>query len=129
VESPADPHFNAGLTVWFPTSSLRTFVCRRFLNTGQKQTLYNGFFNAAGNNKIFIVDMMREIENLTMVNNTRCVSFREKNVPDPYFITIFNGSGCYAPVNGETHTESGCPLFTRFRSDRGAPILLFVVFL
>lgn len=43
--------------------------------------------------------MMRAMENLTMVNNTPCITFREKNSTDPYYITIFNGSGCYAPVS------------------------------
>jgi len=42
---------------------------------------------------------MRAIENLTAVNNNLCVQFRPKNATDLYYITIFNGSGCYAPVN------------------------------
>ena len=53
----------------------------------------------AANNTAFIVQQMREMENLTMVNNTQCIRFRPKNVTDPFFITIFNGSGCYAPVS------------------------------
>ncbi|CAF4330811.1 unnamed protein product, partial [Rotaria magnacalcarata] len=54
--------------------------------------------NISANNSIFIVNMMRAMENLTQVNNTQCISFRPKTVSDPYFITIFNGSGCYAPI-------------------------------
>ncbi|CAF4301732.1 unnamed protein product [Rotaria socialis] len=54
--------------------------------------------NISANNSIFIVNMMRAIENLTQVNNTQCISFRPKTVSDPYFITVFNGRGCYAPI-------------------------------
>jgi hypothetical protein len=41
---------------------------------------------------------MRAMENLTMVNNTQCIGFRPRNASDLYYITIFNGSGCFAPV-------------------------------
>lgn len=44
---------------------------------------------------------MRAMENLTMVNDTQCIQFRPKNASDSKFITIFNGSGCYAPVSGQ----------------------------
>ncbi|CAF1299048.1 unnamed protein product [Rotaria sordida] len=54
--------------------------------------------NITANNSIFIVNMMRQMENLTKVNNTQCISFRPRNASDLYYITIFNGSGCYAPV-------------------------------
>ena len=39
------------------------------------------------------------MENLTSVNNTQCIQFRPRNASDPYYITIFNGTGCYAPVS------------------------------
>jgi hypothetical protein len=42
---------------------------------------------------------MRAMENLTQVNGTQCISFRPKNATDLYYITIFNGTGCYAPVS------------------------------
>ncbi|UJR08287.1 hypothetical protein I4U23_012559 [Adineta vaga] len=54
--------------------------------------------NLSSNDTAFIEKQMRAIENLTMVNNAQCVQFRPKNATDPYFITIFNGSGCSAPV-------------------------------
>lgn len=53
----------------------------------------------AGNNSDFIVQQMREMEALTMVNNVQCIRFRPRNATDQRFITIFNGSGCYAPVS------------------------------
>lgn len=34
-----------------------------------------------------------------MVNNVPCIQFREKNATDQFFLTIVNGSGCYAPVS------------------------------
>ncbi|CAF2720988.1 unnamed protein product [Rotaria sp. Silwood2] len=54
--------------------------------------------NITVNDSIFIVKMMRAMENLTQVNNTQCISFRPRDTSDLYYITIFNGSGCYAPV-------------------------------
>ncbi|UJR13263.1 hypothetical protein I4U23_000283 [Adineta vaga] len=54
--------------------------------------------NITVNNSIFIVQQMRAMENLTQVNNTNCISFRPKTASDQYYITIFNGSGCYSPV-------------------------------
>ncbi|CAF4159525.1 unnamed protein product [Adineta steineri] len=54
--------------------------------------------NITANNSAFIVAQMRAMENLTQVNNTQCISFRPRNASDLYFITIFNGSGCYSPV-------------------------------
>ena len=57
----------------------------------------------ARNNSLFIVQMMREMENLTRVNNTRCISFRPKNTSDRFFLTIFNGSGCFSPVSVEIY--------------------------
>lgn len=53
---------------------------------------------SGANNTAFIVRMMRQMENLTSVNGAQCIRFREKNSSDTIFITIFNGSGCYAPV-------------------------------
>ncbi|CAF1462216.1 unnamed protein product [Adineta steineri] len=54
--------------------------------------------NISTNDALFIEVQMRAMENLTMVNNTQCIKFRPKNASDPYFITIFNGSGCSSPV-------------------------------
>jgi hypothetical protein len=48
---------------------------------------------------------MRAIETLTMVNNVQCVQFRRKTVSDPYYLTIFNGSGCSAPVRREKFNQ------------------------
>ncbi|CAF1142605.1 unnamed protein product [Rotaria sordida] len=62
--------------------------------------------NITVNNSIFIVNQMRAMESLTQVNNTQCISFRPKNASDLYYITIFNGSGCYAPV-GSWGTYNG----------------------
>ncbi|CAF1581101.1 unnamed protein product [Adineta ricciae] len=54
--------------------------------------------NVSLNDSAFIVQQMRAIESLTSVNSVQCVRFRPRNASDPYFITIFNGSGCSAPV-------------------------------
>ncbi|CAF3500606.1 unnamed protein product [Rotaria sp. Silwood1] len=54
--------------------------------------------NISANNSIFIVNIITPMQNLTKVNNTQCISFRPRNTSDLYYITIFNGSGCYAPV-------------------------------
>ncbi|UJR08286.1 hypothetical protein I4U23_012558 [Adineta vaga] len=54
--------------------------------------------NITSARRTFIEQQMREIEQLTMVNNTQCVKFRSQTSYDSYFITIFNGSGCSAPV-------------------------------
>jgi hypothetical protein len=69
---------------------------------------------------------MRTIENLTMVNNTKCVSFRPKNASDPTFITIFNGSGCYAPVSRNDISE-GKTFINLARLDLGVVMSAFVV--
>ena len=53
----------------------------------------------AAENIAFIVQQMRAMETMTMVNDVPCIRFREKNTTDRFFITIFNGSGCYAPVS------------------------------
>lgn len=53
---------------------------------------------SAVNNSLFIVQMMREMENLTAVNQVQCITFRPKVSTDTAFITILNGSGCSAPV-------------------------------
>lgn len=56
-------------------------------------------FFLAAENIAFIVQQMRAMETMTMVNNTQCIRFCEKSATDRFFITIFNGSGCYAPVS------------------------------
>jgi hypothetical protein len=58
-------------------------------------------FYLGDDNLNFIVDQMRAMENLTKVNNTKCIKFRRKNATDLYYITIFNGSGCSAPVSSK----------------------------
>lgn len=57
------------------------------------------FMILAANHSILIEKMMREMEELTAVDGKQCISFRPKNESDIYFITIFNGTGCYAPVS------------------------------
>ena len=42
---------------------------------------------------------MRTMESLTQVGGQPCITFREKNSTDLYFLTIYNGSGCFAPVS------------------------------
>lgn len=54
--------------------------------------------SSGANNTLFIERMMRDMENLTSVNGVQCIRFRPKNGTDTTFITIFNGSGCFAPV-------------------------------
>lgn len=61
------------------------------------------------NHTDFIVEQMRAMENMTMVNNAQCIQFRERNATDPYYLTIFNGTGCYAPVSAtDTYIDLIC---------------------
>ena len=71
--------------------------------------------------------MMREMEQLTAVNGTRCISFREKNASDAYFITIINGSGCYAPVS-TCEIVRRMHLDTSARLDHGEPTMALGLF-
>jgi len=45
-----------------------------------------------------ITRSMRQMENLTKVDDVPCIQFRPKNDNDDIFITIQNGSGCSAYV-------------------------------
>jgi len=80
----------------------------------------------AASNTAFIVAQMRAMENLTSVNNTQCIRFRPKNASDPYYITIFNGSGCYAPVSRK-NTFIKITIYL-IRLDLGVITLVFVLF-
>lgn len=72
----------------------------------------------AFNNSLLIVQMMREMENLTSVNDTQCIRFREKTASDTIFITIMNGSGCSAPI-GSWGTYDGVRPVSLMDSPRG----------
>jgi hypothetical protein len=53
-------------------------------------------FILAANHSELIMDAMRQMENLTRVNNLSCIQFRPKTDQDNIFITIQNGTGCSA---------------------------------
>lgn len=86
-----------GPEVLFHTSLPRISVCCSLTRTCNIFIEITILFLGV-NNTLFIVRMMRAMENLTSVNGAQCIRFREKNSSDTRFITIFNGSGCYAPV-------------------------------
>jgi hypothetical protein len=45
-----------------------------------------------------IIDSMREMEELTKVNDVPCIQFRPRNDADDIYISIQNGSGCSSHV-------------------------------
>ena len=55
-------------------------------------------FFPATTNQLFIVDIMRKLENYVAINNVRCVQFRPKEPTDTYYITIIDGEDCSSPV-------------------------------
>lgn len=87
-----------GPVVLYPIS-LKISVCFFSLAKSFAQhILFHRFDISGANHTPLIIQTMREMENLTAVNNTPCIRFREKTPSDSIFITIFNGSGCYAIV-------------------------------
>jgi hypothetical protein len=60
--------------------------------------LFNLFFVTGDVHQALIVDAMRKLEELTMVNNKLCVQFRPKLSMDVYFLTVKNSTGCSSNV-------------------------------
>ncbi|CAF0773456.1 unnamed protein product [Adineta ricciae] len=105
-----EPKFDEGDIVPHPSSQgiqgRGVAVRQTYLRWTGGVVPYEFAANVSLNDSAFIVQQMRAIESLTSVNSVQCVQFRPRNASDPYFITIFNGSGCSAPV-GSWGTYNG----------------------
>lgn len=56
------------------------------------------FLILAWKEEVFIIETMRNMEQLIAINNATCIQFRPRNASDIYFITFRNAPGCTAYV-------------------------------
>ena len=56
------------------------------------------YFRLAPAEQNVITGAMRNIEEVTAVNNARCIQFRPRIASDPYYVDIITGAGCSSTV-------------------------------